>query len=163
LRFPVEIGLCGDAKATLQVLQTHVGRRDDRSFLEAAQAGMQEWRKTLNTRAHRTDMPLKPQVVADTLNDLLADDAIISTDSGTITAWAARYIQVRRNQLFSCSGISRRWRRDCLMRSPRRSHIAKQAIAFVGDGGFTMLMGEFATAVIQAAGSRSSSRTTCSA
>jgi pyruvate dehydrogenase (quinone) len=148
LRFPVEIGLCGDAKATLQVLQTHISRRDDRSFLEEAQAGMQEWRKTLNTRAHRTDMPLKPQVVADTLNDLLADDAIISTDSGTITAWAARYIQVRRNQLFSCSG-------NLATMAPglpyaiaaQIAHPGRQTIAFVGDGGFTMLMGEFATAV----------------
>jgi len=43
-------------------------------------------------------------VVAATLSDLLADDAIISTDSGTITAWAARYIQIRRGQQFSCSG-----------------------------------------------------------
>jgi pyruvate dehydrogenase (quinone) len=148
LRFPVEVGLCGDAKATLQVLQTHISRRDDRSFLEEAQAGMQEWRKTLNTRAHRTDMPLKPQVVADTLNDLLADDAIISTDSGTITAWAARYIQVRRNQLFSCSG-------NLATMAPglpyaiaaQIAHPGRQTIAFVGDGGFTMLMGEFATAV----------------
>jgi pyruvate dehydrogenase (quinone) len=148
LRFPVEIGLCGDAKATLQVLQTHISRRDDRSFLEEAQAGMQEWRKTLNARAHRADMPMKPQVVADTLNDLLADDAIISTDSGTITAWAARYIQVRRNQLFSCSG-------NLATMAPglpyaiaaQIAHPGRQTIAFVGDGGFTMLMGEFATAV----------------
>ena len=148
LRFPVEIGLCGDAKATLQVLQAHVSRRDDRSFLEDAQAGMQEWRKTLNTRAHRADMPMKPQVVADTLNDLLADDAIISTDSGTITAWAARYIQVRRNQLFSCSG-------NLATMAPglpytiaaQIAYPGRQTVAFVGDGGFTMLMGEFATAV----------------
>jgi pyruvate dehydrogenase (quinone) len=148
LRFPVEIGLCGDAKATLQVLQTHISRRDDRSFLEEAQAGMKEWRTTLRTRAHRADMPMKPQVVADTLNDLLADDAIISTDSGTITAWAARYIQIRRHQLFSCSG-------NLATMAPglpyaiaaQIAYPGRQTIAFVGDGGFTMLMGEFATAV----------------
>ena len=65
---------------------------------------MKEWRELMHTRAHRDDVPLKPQVVADTLNDLLADDAIISTDSGTITTWAARHIQIKRGQMFSCSG-----------------------------------------------------------
>src|SRR5207247_884935 len=104
LRFPVEVGLCGDARATLQVLLPAIQRRKDRSFLEQAQKGMKEWRELMATRAHREDVPLKPQVVAATLNDLLADDAIVSTDSGTITTWVARYITMRRGQMFSCSG-----------------------------------------------------------
>src|SRR3989442_5333440 len=104
LRFPVEVGLCGDARATLQALLPHIRRRDDRSFLEQAQSAMKDWRALMDTRAHRDDMPLKPQVVAAALNDLLADDAIISTDSGTITTWAARHISIRGRQLFSCSG-----------------------------------------------------------
>src|SRR5712691_6141634 len=104
LRFPIEVGLCGDAKATLQALLPLLAQRRDRAFLERAQAGMKAWRELMGTRAHRDEMPLKPQVVADALNDLLADDAIISTDSGTITTWAARYIDMKRGQLFSCSG-----------------------------------------------------------
>src|SRR6195256_1641681 len=91
LRFPVEVGLCGSARSTLQLLIPHIRRRVDRSFLEAAQAGMKDWRELLHTRSHRDEMPMKPQVVAQALNELLADDAIISTDSGTITTWAARY------------------------------------------------------------------------
>ncbi|HEY3160663.1 MAG TPA: hypothetical protein VGJ78_16975, partial [Vicinamibacterales bacterium] len=63
---------------------------DDRSFLEEAQTGMKAWRELLDTRSHRDDVPMKPQVVARALNELLADDAIISTDSGTITTWVAR-------------------------------------------------------------------------
>ena len=50
------------------------------------------------------DVPLKPQVVAKHVNDLLADDAIITTDSGTITTWAARLVKIRRGMKFSCSG-----------------------------------------------------------
>jgi len=83
LRFPVEVGLGGDAKATLQVLMPHIHRREGRAFLEDAQAGMKEWRELMHTRSAREDMPLKPQVVAAALNDLLADDAIISSDSGS--------------------------------------------------------------------------------
>jgi pyruvate dehydrogenase (quinone)/pyruvate oxidase len=148
LRFPVEVGLCGDAKATLQVLVPHINRRDDRSFLEKAQKGMTAWRELMQTQSTRADMPMKPQVVAATLNDLLADDAIISTDSGTITTWVARYIQMKRGQMFSCSG-------NLATMAPGLPYAiaaqiafpGRQSVAFVGDGGFTMLMGDFATAV----------------
>ena len=148
LRFPVEVGLCGDARSTLQLLLPRIHRRDDRTFLDRAQAGMKTWRELLHTRASRDDMPMKPQVVAAALNDLLADDAIISTDSGTITTWAARYIQMKRGQMFSCSG-------NLATMAPglpyaiaaQIAYPGRQSVAFVGDGGFTMLMGEFATAV----------------
>jgi pyruvate dehydrogenase (quinone)/pyruvate oxidase len=148
LRFPVEVGLCGDAKATMQVLLPLIHRRDDRSFLDKAQAGMTEWRELLQTRATREETPMKPQVVAAALNDLLADDAIVSTDSGTITTWVARYVQMKRGQLFSCSG-------NLATMAPglpyaiaaQIAYPGRQSVAFVGDGGFTMLMGEFVTAV----------------
>jgi pyruvate dehydrogenase (quinone) len=148
LRFPVEVGLCGDAKATLPLLARHLKHREDRSFLEKAQAGMTRWRALMHTRSHRDDVPLKPQVVADAMNELLTPDAIISTDSGTITAWAARYINIKRGQMFSCSG-------NLASMAPglpyaiaaQIAYPGRQSVAFVGDGGFTMLMGEFATAV----------------
>jgi pyruvate dehydrogenase (quinone) len=148
LRFPVEVGLCGDAKATLQAMLPLVARRADRSFLERAQAGMKEWRELMHTRTHRDETPVKPQVIADTLNDLLDSTAIISTDSGTITTWAARHIQMKRGQMFSCSG-------NLATMAPglpyaiaaKIAYPDRQSVAFVGDGGFTMLMGEFATAV----------------
>src|SRR5256714_2910757 len=104
LRYPVEIGLTGDAKATLQALIPHLSHRNKRDFLEKAQQRMGEWRELLDDRGSRPDVPLKPQVVAHRLNALLADDAIVSADSGTIAAWAARHIQVRRGQKFSLSG-----------------------------------------------------------
>jgi thiamine pyrophosphate-dependent acetolactate synthase large subunit-like protein len=148
MRFPVEVGLCGNAQATLQLLAQQIKRRDDRSFLDEAQEGMKSWRELMHTRAFRDEVPLKPQVIASTLDTLLKDDAIISTDSGTITTWAARYINIKRHQLFSCSG-------NLATMAPglpytiaaQIAYPGRQCVAFVGDGGFTMLMGEFATAV----------------
>ena len=148
LRFPVEIGLAGDAQATLQALIPLIRQREDRSFLEEAQARMKDWRELMDTRATVEEMPLKPQVVARHLNDLLTDDAIITTDSGTITTWAARHINIKRGQQFSCSG-------NLASMAPglpyaiaaQVAYPERQCVAFVGDGGFTMLMGEFATAV----------------
>jgi pyruvate dehydrogenase (quinone) len=117
-------------------------------FLERAQSNMKTWRALMYARSHRDELPLKPQVVADTLSDLLADDATISTDSGTITAWAARYIQIKRGQLFSCSGNLASMANGLPYAiAAQIAYPGRQSVAFVGDGGFTMLMGEFATAV----------------
>jgi pyruvate dehydrogenase (quinone) len=109
---------------------------------------MKEWRSLMQGRATRKDMPLKPQVVAHELSPLLADDAIITTDSGTITSWVARHVDIRGTQQFSCSGTL------ASMAPALPYAIAaqvafpdRQVVAFVGDGGFTMLMGELATAM----------------
>lgn len=148
LRYPIEVGLAGDARPTLLALLPLLRRRQDRSFLESAQDRMREWNELMRDRGSRPDVPLKPQVVAEALNERLADDAIITTDSGTITAWAARGIRIRRGQQFSCSG-------NLATMAPglpyaiaaQAAYPGRQCVAFVGDGGFTMLMGELATAV----------------
>jgi pyruvate dehydrogenase (quinone)/pyruvate oxidase len=148
LRYPVTLGLAGDARATLEALVPLLNARRDRSFMATAQQRMKEWNELTDDRGTRSDVPIKPQVVAHELSKLLADDAIISTDSGTNTIWAARHIRIRRGQQFSCSG-------NLATMAPAlpytiAAQIAypdRQCVAFVGDGGFTMLMGEFATAV----------------
>ncbi len=148
LRYPVEVGLVGDAKATLQQLLPLLQPKKDRSFLEKAQSGMKEWRELMRNRESRDDTPVKPQVVARHVNDLLEDNAIISTDSGTITTWAARHLHIRRGMQFSCSG-------NLATMAPglpyaigaKAAYPDRQVVAFVGDGGFTMLMGDFVTAV----------------
>src|SRR5437660_1640301 len=104
LRFPVDVGLVGDARPTVAALSRMVLRKSDRSFLERAQAGMRDWLELLRERAMRDDVPVKPQRVAWELSELAAEDAIISTDSGTNTVWAAQYFMMKGGQKFSCSG-----------------------------------------------------------
>ena len=148
LRFPIEVGLTGDAKATLSALLPRIHRRTERSFLEKAQRRMREWEELLHSRETRDEVPLKPQVVAHHLNELLADDAIISTDSGTVTTWAARHIKIRRGQQFSCSGTLATMAAGLPYTiAAKLAFPERQCVAFVGDGGFSMLMAEFVTAV----------------
>ena len=148
LRYPVDVALAGDAKATLRELLPMLRMHRDRRFLETAQKRMKEWRALMHERGTRKDTPLKPQVVAHELSPLLDDDAIITTDSGTITAWVARHVSIRGTQQFSCSGTlasmapALPYAIAAQIAFPER-----QVVAFVGDGGFTMLMGELATAV----------------
>jgi pyruvate dehydrogenase (quinone) len=148
LRFPVEVGLIGDSRNTLRELISVLKRKDDRSFLEAAQAGMKDWRQLMETRGTRTDKPMKPQVVAWELGKRLRDDAIVSCDSGTITTWWARQIPARRGQMHSVSGNLASM--ACGLPYTIAAQVAypnRQCVAFVGDGGFSMLMADFVTAV----------------
>lgn len=148
LRFPVEAGLVGDSAKVLDVLLPRLDYREDRSFLEDAQEGMREWNALLEERGTRQDKPMKPQVVAHELNKLLDDNAIIATDSGTITTWAARYFRIREGMKFSCSGNLATM--ACSLPyaiAAAISHPDRQVVCFVGDGGLAMLMGELATCV----------------
>lgn len=148
LRFPVDVGLVGDAKPTLAALSRFIERKEDRSFLEKAQAGMKDWWELMETRAMRDDVPIKPQRVAWELSQLASDDAIISGDSGTNTTWVARQFKIRGAQKFSCSGTLATMAPGLPYAiAAQVAFPERQSIAFVGDGGFTMLMGEFATAV----------------
>ncbi len=148
IRYPIEAGLVGDSIRTLRALLPRLDHHADRSFLEQAQAGMAEWRELMEERGTRRDVPMKPQVVAHELDQLRADDAIVATDSGTITTWIARHMTLRGNQMFSCSGNLATM--ACALPYANAAAIAypgRQVVAFVGDGGFTMLLGELATAV----------------
>jgi len=148
LRYPVEVGLVGDSRRTLQSLLPLVDRKSDRSFLERAQAGMREWWKLMEERGTRTDTPMKPQVVAWELGRRLRDDAIVASDSGTIATWWARQIPAKRNQMFSLSGMLASMANGLPYAiAAQIAHPGRQVVAFVGDGGFSMLMAEFATCV----------------
>lgn len=148
LRFPVEVGLVGDSRRTLQALLPLLQHKEDRRFLETAQQSMKEWRELMQERASRTDRPMKPQVVAHQLGQRLPDNAIVACDSGTISTWWARHIPARRGQLHSVSGTLATM--ACGVPYAIAAQVAypdRPCIAFVGDGGFSMLMAEFVTAV----------------
>ncbi|MFL7905154.1 thiamine pyrophosphate-dependent enzyme [Azospirillum argentinense] len=148
LRYPVEAGLVGDCGLALDILTERVRRHEDRSFLKTAQAGKAEWMKLMEERGTRPDLPMKPQVVAWELGKRLSDTAIVACDSGTIATWWARQIPARRGQMHSLSG-------NLATMAPgvpyaiaaQLAHPGRQVIAYVGDGGFSMLMADFATAV----------------
>ena len=147
LRYPVEVGLIGDSKLVLLSLLSMVNEKTDLDFLKSAQHGMRNWNLLLEERSTRQDKPIKPQMIAAMLSEELEDDAIISVDSGTNTIWAAQYIQIRKGMKFSVSGTLASM--ACGLPYAIAAQVAypdRQSIAFVGDGGFTMLMGEFATA-----------------
>ncbi|HET7386041.1 MAG TPA: thiamine pyrophosphate-dependent enzyme [Nocardioidaceae bacterium] len=148
LRYPVDAPLCGDAAATLRELVPLLERNDDRSFLEQAQAGMEEWWALMEERGTRDDMPMKPQVPAWALNDVLEDNAIVCGDSGTVTTWVARQVKIRKGMQFSFSGT------NCSMAAglpyaigAQTAYPGRQVVVLTGDGSLTMQLGDFLTCV----------------
>jgi pyruvate dehydrogenase (quinone)/pyruvate oxidase len=148
LRYPVEVGLVGDGRCTLQKLLPLLARKEDRSFLRRAQEGMAEWWKLMEGQGTRDDVPMKPQVLAWELGKRLSSEAIVSGDSGTVATWLARQIPAKRGQKFSLSGnLATMGNGVPYTIAAQIAYPEHQCVAFVGDGGFSMLMAEFATAV----------------
>lgn len=170
LRYPIEVGLIGDSKKILSALLTLLrDRRTDGSnnsshqqygkeeeqqqqkFLRSKQQSMKEWIELLDRQSKQQadkKKPIKPQAIASAVSKELHDNAIISVDSGTNTIWAARFLNIREGMKFSVSGTLASM--ACGLPYAIAAQLAypeRQCIAFVGDGGFAMLMGEFATAV----------------
>ena len=146
LRHRVDVGLTGDCRETLRVLLGILKQQQDKSFLGASQERMKKWNELLQAEGTCKDKPLKPQVVAFHLSNLIDNNCIICADTGTVTAWAARHILIRGEQKFSVSGNlssmanSMPYAVGAAMGNPNR-----QIICLCGDGGFSMLMCELAT------------------
>lgn len=147
LRYPVEVGLVGDSKLSLSALLPHLNEKGH-DFVRSKQAGMKKWNDLLRERSSRTETPMKPQFIARVVSGELEDDAILSVDSGTNTIWAAQYIDLKKDMKFSLSGTLATM--ACGLPYAIAAQVAypeRQSVAFVGDGGFAMLMAELATAV----------------
>ncbi len=148
LRYPADVGLVGDSKRTLQQLIPMLTYKKDRSFLKTAQEGMKNWWSYMERLGTSDQMPMKPQVVAWHLGKRLRSDAIVCCDSGTIATWWARQIPVKRGQMHSLSGNLATMAPGLpYANAAQIAYPDRQVIAFVGDGGFSMLGFELLTAV----------------
>jgi pyruvate dehydrogenase (quinone)/pyruvate oxidase len=145
LRYPADVALVGDSKETLTSLIPLL-KKHNKSFLEKAQKGMKDWWELMEKRGTRQDTPMKPQVVAWELGKRLPDNAIVCGDSGSNTTWWARQIPAKEGQMHSCSGnLATMANGFPYAIGAQIAYPDRPVIAWVGDGGFTMLMGEMAT------------------
>jgi pyruvate dehydrogenase (quinone) len=148
LRFPVEVGLAGDAALTLKMLNEKLRRSDDQSFLQKIQDENAEWRELRERIRTAPGQMLKPEIVARELGKRLADDAIIATDSGHNTGLCARYLDIKERQKFAVSGALASM--ACGLPYAIAAAIAfpgRQVVTMVGDGGLSMSLAELATCV----------------
>jgi len=147
-RIATDVPVVGDAKEALAALLPLLKRRSDTSFLESCQQRMGKWREQMAALEDADRRPIAPQYVVGVLDELASDDAILTCDSGTIATWAARHWTIRGGRQFYLSG-------NLATMAPglpyavaiQHAFPGRQVIAYVGDGGFAMLMAEFLTAI----------------
>jgi len=146
LRYPADVGIAADCKAALRELMPLIEKKRNNDFLEKSQKRMQSWNKLMEERGTRTDSPMKPQVVIYHLNKLLSDNAIVSADSGTITTWTARYVEIRGDMKFSVSGSLASMANGLPYSiGAAVAYPGRLVVCVIGDGGLSMLMGELVT------------------
>jgi pyruvate dehydrogenase (quinone) len=149
LRFPVDIGLHGDVKTTLEALLPKIDQHRDNSFLQLAQQKMSAWKTTLAKLETDTSTPIRPQFLVATVSQLLNDNAVITIDTGAHTVFTARHLRIKDNQkIIACGNLASMAPGLPYAIAAQLAYPGRQCVAMVGDGGFTMLMGEMATAVL---------------
>jgi pyruvate dehydrogenase (quinone) len=149
-RIATDVPVVCDAKEGLRALLPLLSSRDGNAHLTKYQEKMGKWRADMGALESPDRDPIAPQYVVSVLDDQAADDAIMTCDSGTIATWAARHWAIRGGREFYLSG-------NLASMAPglpyaiamQHAHPGRQVIAYVGDGGFAMLMAEFLTAVQQ--------------
>ncbi|WP_257063048.1 pyruvate oxidase [Bacillus sp. PK9-021] len=146
-RYPVSIGLVGDSKTTLSQLTHNLDYQENRRFLEECQVNMENWWKHVEKEENEVSTPIKPQQVISKLQKIVEDDAIVSVDVGNVTVWMARHFRMTNQKFVVSSWLATM---GCGLPSAiagKLAHPEKQSVAVCGDGGFTMVMQDFVTAV----------------
>ncbi|UOQ93022.1 pyruvate oxidase [Halobacillus shinanisalinarum] len=145
--YPIELGLAGDAKQTLTRLTKLISAREENTNLEKYQEMMNEWRIALQKEKRSEENPLHAPQVMYELEKHMKPQAVISADVGNVTVWASRFLPLV-DQKFLISG----WLATMGVGLPgaiaaQIAYPDRQVIGICGDGGFSMGMQDFVTAV----------------
>jgi pyruvate dehydrogenase (quinone) len=163
-RTPVDLALVGDATLGLQALLPLVEKKADRDHLDEARTSYAKWRERqtrftdpsydgkpkglLRRKVDNPDGRIRPELLAAALDRHAAQDAVFTTDTGMATVWLARFVQMTGQRrllgsfnLGSMANAMPQALGACALDRQR------QVVAFCGDGGLSMLIGDLITAV----------------
>ncbi len=140
----VDMALVGDIKSTLKALLPLLEEKTDRHFLDKALEHYRDARKGLDDLAKPSDKAIHPQYLAQQISHFADEDAIFTCDVGTPTVWAARYLKMngKRRLLGSFNHGSMANAMPQAI-GAKATAPERQVVAMCGDGGFSMLMGDF--------------------
>ncbi|MET9684464.1 thiamine pyrophosphate-requiring protein [Streptomyces coeruleorubidus] len=139
MRYPYEVNLVGDAKATLERLIPLIEEGRGREWYDTVCANVTRWRDVMERRAGLDADPINPEYVARALDPLLPDNAIVASDSGSTANWYARHLTMRPGMRGSLSGTLATM--GCgvpYVIGAKFAHPDRPAIALVGDGAMQM-------------------------
>lgn len=145
-RCHLALGVVGDVAATVAALLPRLEKKTDRAYLDSALAHYTKAREDLDRLAEGKPggKIIHPQYLSRLVSEIADDDAIFTCDVGTPTVWAARYLKMngKRRLLGSFNHGSMA---NALLQAigAQASHPGRQVVSLSGDGGFSMMMGDF--------------------
>ncbi len=139
IRYPMEINLVGDSRATLQALLPILQQKTDRGWRDEIEDNVARWWRVLEARAMNEAKPINPQRVFWELSPRLPDGCILTCDSGTAAAWYARDLKMRAGMMGSLSGgLATMGPAVPYAIAAKYAHPDRPVIALVGDGAMQM-------------------------
>ncbi|QCP53231.1 ubiquinone-dependent pyruvate dehydrogenase [Trinickia violacea] len=149
-RAQLDLGILGGVAETIDALLPRLQRKTNRQFLDASLKHYQQAREGLDDLAvpSAPGRPIHPQYLTRLVSELADDDAIFTADVGTPTVWAARYLTMngRRRLLGSFNHGSMANAMPQAL-GAQAAFPGRQVVSLSGDGGFSMLMGDFISLV----------------
>ena len=147
-RSKLDLGLCGDVRDTIRALLPHIEPKFDRTFLDAMLEEHKGALRKLRTYVDHigTRQPIHPEYVAATLDELAAEDAVFTMDTGMCAVWGARYLRATAGRRFLGS-FNHGSMANALPQAigAQMTYPVRQVISLSGDGGLAMLMGDLLT------------------
>ncbi|WP_312488801.1 thiamine pyrophosphate-requiring protein [Massilia timonae] len=139
LRYPMDVNLAGDARATLRALIPLLRRKDDRSWRARIESNVAESWRVLDERARQPGKPVNPQRAFSELSPRLPEDVILTGDSGSVSAWYALHLRLRRGMMASLSGgLATMGSAVPYAMAAKMAHPGRPVIALAGDGAMQM-------------------------
>jgi pyruvate dehydrogenase (quinone) len=139
IRYPMEIALTGDSRATLRALLPRLERKPDRSWRDSIEEDVAQWWTLVDERAEVEADPVNPQLVFRELSRRLPDGAILSSDSGSAANWYARDLKLRSGMMGSLSGtLASMGAGVPYAIAAKLAYPDRPVIALVGDGAMQM-------------------------
>jgi pyruvate dehydrogenase (quinone) len=140
LRYPMEVSLIGDAKATLAALLDRLEQADDLSWQQEVVEGMRSWAAVTEREANVQADPINPRLVYHALNERLPENSIVTADAGSTADWYGHHIKLGRNMMGNLSGrLASMLAAMPYALAAKFAHPDRPVVCTIGDGAFQML------------------------
>jgi thiamine pyrophosphate-dependent acetolactate synthase large subunit-like protein/rubredoxin len=147
-RYPVEVGLLGNSAVLIPKLTEKVQEKRNPDYLAEIAKLKREWLNQLEKEINPNAKPIRPPYIIKVLNDKLADDAVISLDVGENCWWFGRNFRMRKSQKMVMSGTLATMGFGLPgALAAALAYPDRQIVCLTGDGGLTMVLGDFLTAL----------------
>lgn len=147
-KYPVEVGLYGNSAEIVPQLLDLIQENKKDDYLQEIRKLKKEWLELLGEEADATLTPIRPQYIIKVLNEKIDDDAIVCLDTGENGWWFGRNFWMKKTQKMIMSGYlgTMGFGLPAAL-TAQLIYPDRQIICITGDGGFSMVMGDFTTAV----------------